>query len=331
MSQPQIEEKILRPNIFEWATSELSQDAMFSWIIQWADDKYRQLDESLHIVAKNFISLLIGEKNSSFIHNVSVGRQWEHIDIWVEVNEDIAIAIEDKVNTNTHDNQLERYRDIVKKKYKGERVKFVLSYVKTGNESKKTIEKIESLGYRSICREDIIACLSNYSGNNDIVIDYTKHILQIERETQSWKQLPVEEWCRHAWEGFYKELEKKLTIKGWDYISNRSGGFMGAWWHPVKTKDIEMYLQFEESKLCFKIYYDDEDRANVRNKYYWRLMEHTKDRYPEIVKPYRFGSGWSMTIAIVEPENLFNFSFDYFDKIVNRLKEYQKIVDECCK
>lgn len=331
MSQPQIEEKILRPNIFEWATSELSQDAFFAWLIQWADDKYRQFDESLHIVAKNFLSLLIGEKDSSFIHNVSVGRQWENIDIWVEVNEDIAIAIEDKVYTNIHDDQLKRYKYTVEKWYKGKRDKLFFSYVKTGNESKATLSYVVSSHYRYISREQIISCLSNYSGNNDIIIDFQEHLLQIERETQSWKQLPVAKWCGHAWEGFYKELERKLSIDGWDYVPNASGGFMGAWWHEVNANDVKMYLQFEESKFCFKIYYKDEDRAGIREKYYCRLMEHAKDRYPEIVKPYRFGSGYYMTIAIVEPENLFDLSFDNFDKVVHRLKEYQNIVNECCK
>ncbi|KWW30975.1 MAG: hypothetical protein AUK63_658 [bacterium P3] len=304
---------------------------MFSWIIQWADDKYRQLDESLNSVAKNFLCLLIGEKDSSFIHSVSVGRQWENIDIWVEVNDDIFIVIEDKVNTNSHDGQLKRYKETVEDWYKGKRDKLFYSYVKTGNESKATLIDVESTGYRYICRKEIISCLSNYSGNNDIVIDYRKHLLQIERETQSWRQLPVSEWCGLAWEGFYKELEKHLTIKGWGYVPNASGGFMGAWWHMVKTSDVEMYLQFEESKLCFKIYYEDEDRTSVREKYYRYLMELAKDRYPEIVKPYRFGCGYYMTIAIVEPVNLFGSSIVNVDLVVGKLNEYQKIVDECCK
>ena len=148
MSQTQIEETIVRPNIFTHATSELSQDAFFTWLIQWADDKYRQFDESLHIVAKNFLSLLIGEKDSSFIHNVSVGRQWDNIDIWVEVNEDIAIAIEDKVYTNVHDNQLIRYKETVEDWYKGKRDKLFFSYVKTGNESKATLSDVGEKGYR---------------------------------------------------------------------------------------------------------------------------------------------------------------------------------------
>lgn len=331
MSQRQIEDAIIRPNIFEWATSELSQDALFAWLIEWADDKYRLFDESLNSVAKDFLCLLIGENDSSFIHTVSVGRQWENIDIWVEVNEDIVIAIEDKVNTTTHDNQLKRYRDTVEEWYKGKRNKLFFSYLKTGNESIASLNDVEKWGYRCICREDIITCISNYSGNNDIVIDFTEYILQIERETQSWKQLPVSEWCGLAWEGFYKELEKHLDITGWGYVPNASGGFMGAWWHMVETSDVEMYLQFEESKLCIKIYYEHEDRTSVREKYYCRLMELTKDRFPEIVKPYRFGSGYYMTIAIVEPDNLFGSSIVDVDLVVGKLKEYQKLVDECCK
>ena len=37
---------IIMPNLFSYATSELSQDAFFAWLINWADDSYIKKDES---------------------------------------------------------------------------------------------------------------------------------------------------------------------------------------------------------------------------------------------------------------------------------------------
>ena len=34
----------MRPNIFEIATKELSQDAFITWLLQYADEKYKEDD-----------------------------------------------------------------------------------------------------------------------------------------------------------------------------------------------------------------------------------------------------------------------------------------------
>ena len=48
------------PNIFSFATSELSQDAMFAWLLSWADPQYRQYDANLHRVALDCVRVLTG-------------------------------------------------------------------------------------------------------------------------------------------------------------------------------------------------------------------------------------------------------------------------------
>jgi hypothetical protein len=39
------------PNLFDFATSELSQDAFICWLASWADPSYRDDDEALHATA----------------------------------------------------------------------------------------------------------------------------------------------------------------------------------------------------------------------------------------------------------------------------------------
>ena len=47
-----------QPNLFSFATSELSQDAFLCWFLSWADSKYEKLDASLHHCARGFISAI---------------------------------------------------------------------------------------------------------------------------------------------------------------------------------------------------------------------------------------------------------------------------------
>ena len=326
-----VEKRNHAPNIFNFATSELSQDAMFAWLIQWADNKYREIDAQVHSLAQNFIRLLVG--NNIEIQSVEVGRQWKNIDIWVEINNDTFLIIEDKTNTSIHDNQLERYKSIVQEEYNGKRTNLYYAYVKTGNEPLNVLKDVESKGYHTISRNEIIRCLDTYKGNNTLLHNYIQHLIGIEKETQSFKKFPVSKWGWYAWQGFYKALEKKLELKSWDYVANPSGGFLGAWWHFRPIVDGEMYLQFEEKKLCFKIYYDgNRDRSEVRWEQYNKLMNLAKQQeFNEIQKPVRFGAGQYMTIAVVDPDYLFGQGIIDMEELVNKLKCYQSLIDVCCK
>ena len=318
------------PNIFSFATSELSQDALLAWLIEWASPKYRQSDSKMHEVAIDFLKMLIGKDDSFKVNHIEVGRQWENIDVWVKINEDIFLAIEDKTNTSIHDDQLQRYKDSTIREYEGRRSELHYVYVKTGNEPKTVLLEIERPGYRTVSRSDILRCLNAYSGNNSLLLNYREYLQKIEDDTMSYKVLPENEWGWYAWEGFFKELESRLDIVNWSYVSNPSGGFLGAWWHFKKIEDGEMYLQFEQGKLCFKIYYEGErSRSEVRDELHNKLMKIAGNRFPEIHRP-RFGTGAYMTIAVISEEDIWGDGSVDFDALEAKLKQYQSLIDECC-
>ena len=54
------QQSVIEPNIFSFATSELSQDAMFAWLIKWADVKYKPTDAAIHEIAQSFVRMLVG-------------------------------------------------------------------------------------------------------------------------------------------------------------------------------------------------------------------------------------------------------------------------------
>lgn len=318
------------PNIFSYATSELSQDAMIAWLLQWASPEYGEADPDLHRTGKKFVRLLAGKSDDFHIESVDVGRQWENIDIWAEINDNTFLIIEDKTGTTIHDDQLERYKISVKREYSGKRTDLCYAYVKTSEEPRSVLMSIEQSGFKTISRAEILRCLNGYRGNDTLMVSYRKHLQGIEDSVMSYKTLPEKKWGWNAWQGFYKELESRVDIDSWGYVANPSGGFLGAWWHFIDAKDCTMYLQLEQGKLCFKISYEGEgDRSEVRFREHIKLMKLAQGRFPEIRRPDRFGTGTYMTIAVVDEESLFGNGPVNFDKLTTKLKEYETLVDNC--
>lgn len=318
------------PNIFSFATSELSQDAILSWLIKWADDKYLNVDRNLCYLGKSFLTLLTNIPQTN-IHTVEVGRQWCNIDIWAEINDDAFLVIEDKTSTTVHGNQLQRYKEAVEEEYDNQRNHLFFTYVKTGNESLSISKSIQAQGYKTINRSDILAVLNTYKGKNPLVIDFYNHLQELENATNSYKLKPIKEWKWYEWQGFYMELEKQLDVENWDYVANPAGGFIGLWWNFIENEEIRMYLQFEESKLCFKIEYegDSNNRSKIRAKYHSILMDVAKAEGTTVERPSRFGAGTYMTIGIISPENIFGDGIVNIDSLVNKLKHYEDIVKKC--
>ena len=98
----------MKPNIFNYATGELTNDAMICWMLDWAnsyDERYKNLSQDI-------LRLFTGDEDL-YVESVKIKRQYKNIDIIVEINNSHVIVIEDKVYTSHHSNQLERYREII--------------------------------------------------------------------------------------------------------------------------------------------------------------------------------------------------------------------------
>jgi len=150
----------MKPNIFEIATSELSQDALITWLLKWADNRYSAIDINLHSCAVNFVRSLIGKKADYDIKTVEAGRQWNNIDVWAEVNNDHFIVIEDKKGSKEHSDQLKKYGEIAKEHYKNEKIKIVLVYFKM--EPQGNYSNIEDAGFSLFSREVMLSILEQY-------------------------------------------------------------------------------------------------------------------------------------------------------------------------
>jgi hypothetical protein len=171
------------PNLFDFATSELSQDAFLCWMAALALHE----DVDLQRVGRGFIAWLWQRARGASVEPARVQllalpqRQVERIDILFEA--DVAGAkalflIEDKTDTSHHSHQLERYREAMKH---AETV--VPIYFKTGYHFG-TDTTAAAAGYTIIGLREWVEFLDAQTVRNDILHDYRSNArrLLVERD-----------------------------------------------------------------------------------------------------------------------------------------------------
>lgn len=323
----------MRPNIFDFATKELSQDGFFAWFIQWADKDCQTENPELHQAAQDFVKELLLNNTMEAVGTVRVTRQENNIDLLVKVDKKHIIVIEDKTNTREHSDQLNRYKDYITTNYKDYAPHFI--YLKTGNESLSNLNNIEKKkGYRVMDRKAIIELLNRHAVKSDIFTDFKEHLNAWEKETGRCTTLHAITHNWYAAEGFFMKVERAVgEWSDWRYVANPSGGFLGWWYHWVGSSVGELYIQIEnkvngDMKLTIKI--DDWDKqVDTLRDTLNKLSKIAKNHGVELEKPARFKVGEYSTVAIVK--NAFKANADEtfdFDAFVQTLKTTEKIIDD---
>jgi len=291
------------PNLFSFATSELSQDAFICWSLAWASPEFRDVDNQLHNCAINFIKSLFDKHDKiapKEIKKIEITKQDCNIDVLVIINDEYAMLIEDKIGTKIHSNQLARYLEEVKNRNFKEN-DILPTYYKTQDQG--DYPEVLKASYKFFLRSDFLNALNEYKGKNSIILDYREHLQSISDGVESYKTRPITEWEWYSWVGFYLRLQKELEDGNWDYVPNPNGGFLGMWWHFQGDEKCEQYLQLQQDKLCFKIYVDDpQDRSELRSLWHHRIIEKSAETDLVLKKPTRFGNGYYMTVCIYDGE-----------------------------
>ena len=324
---------MIRPNIFEFATSELSQDALLAYLIQWGDNKFKAEDRDLNDCAKSFIIKLLNLDSSYKIDSVKVGRQWNNIDVWALVNNKHFIVIEDKVSTKEHSNQLIKYSSIAKKHYENTDIEVKLIYYKM--EEQGQLKNVHEAGYSIFQRVDMISILNKYTSknipkHNDIILDYYRNLISIDNKINSFQKLPFTKWHKYSWQGFYSELQKELG-GSWDYIPNASGGFIGFWWNYKfsKTNEYEYYLLLQEGKLVIKLYvYNETKRREIRHFIRSVLFTQAKKQNIELIKFGRLGANMGVAALTCDYRILNSEKVIDLPLTVNKLKEIESLLNQ---
>ena len=324
-----------RPNLFEIATEELAQDTFLTWLLRWAAPKYAESDRELHECGVAFVKLLLGKEGETGfrVEKIEAQREKKHIDVRTKVNDQYTIIIEDKVNANEHSRQLERYREQTMKECERDGTELRCVYVKTTGMPRATRRNIEGKDYMVVDRKRLLALLEGHGVENVIYRDYVEWLRRIEEGEESWRTLPVGEWFKESWKGFYQQLEEMMDVESWGDVSNQSGGFVGLWWNFRKWRGCNVYWQIEQGKLCLKLGDVEENHRELRDELLRTVLEHAKEGHAEIHRPDRSRTGRFMTVAVVERQVWLGADGSLVDveAVVERLKEYGRFLDECVK
>jgi hypothetical protein len=266
---------IKKPNLYDFATSELSQDATLAYILSWGKPEYRDKHRRLNRLGECLLRALVGASanakgvanplRSVVIEKLEVETQRGRIDVQARINDDIFLIIEDKTGTCEHSGQIARYTLAVSRQEKSDGKPWTVMpvYVKTGNECRPPA----SVAHGVFLREDLLAVLDEMPNtSNTIIQEFREHLRRWQQETDNFCNTPYKEWT-HKWrakEGYYMALEawldkqpgrrNSLNDPGWGHVSNPSGGFLGFWWHWRECKALrcDIYLQIEDAS-CLKI------------------------------------------------------------------------------
>lgn len=254
------------PNIFNYATSELSQDAFICWALEYANKEGSELhnfgqDLLTALIARyneklklqGFNSLMLAGENGKqdntnkkykkipdSLNIKNIAQQEYALDITAYLSDGYVLLIEDKTNTSNHGNQLLRYKkSYVDNKYSEE--KQIRIYFKTGYQF--SFDDVNKKGWAEFTRGDLLKIMDKHKNiENQIFIDaYNYHLSEQEKFEQS---------CYYQLEKIAQKIGKEnVNWIGW--AANPNGGETMLTWH-VKT-DASCVLEKNENGQKNKI------------------------------------------------------------------------------
>lgn len=327
----------MRPNLFHFATSELSQDAVLCWLLSWAKPEHKD-DGRLHSVGVELLTLIYEEAKVALPNaftSVEVRKQSANIDILCIVNGQTAIIIEDKTGSKQHSDQLARYKDHVFTNLGFSADRVIPVYIQTGDES--DYDEVEKHGYLILGRAALLNILEGENGmiaraESDILDNFASRLREVENDVQSYLNLPPPKWTWNSWKGFYSHLQSTLGEGNWDYVPNPTGGFLGFWWYFKRAADCEIYLQLEQDKFCFKIVVEPaEKRSALRDRWHSVVISKCVERGLRAKRPGRFGSGVYMTVVLLDQEFRVTESNGLIDMeaTIKVLHFAESVLDDC--
>lgn len=294
----------MRPNLFAFATSELSLDAFLCWLLAWADPAYASEEPLLHVAATATLTAMAAKHaiNLPPIERLVIERQSDHIDVLVRVNGDaLVVAIENKLGTTEHSKQLPRYRQALARRFpQAQSVPIYFQGMDQGDYS-----AVRRAGYEVLLRPELLTLLRPAAeSGNAIVLDGLARLEAIETATAGFTSRAPQKWNGACWRGFYSALQQRLDGAGWGWVNNAGGGFWGLWWGwtaaagPAGVDPAELYLQLEEGRLTVRLAVESREAARAARDYWHpRVLAASAACGLELQRPARLAVGETMAIA----------------------------------
>ena len=262
-------------NIFDFATKELSQDAVLCWILNWVNYP----NSRLYGLGYDLLTAINGTKIPDG-EQIQVLQQKENADIVVVIpSERKIIIIEDKVYSSEHDNQIEKYRKVFSRIEKQKDVLGIKTekpyqvstvYLKTGyfydNDKLVQVDII-------IDGQKLYKIVSNavFRGESEVLDSYVSYLKRLLDWYNKFEDVTgrYEDGGYHiSWEGFtqFKMMRFIFPESMWDGISNvykvENGSSSGRPWTELSIVP----------DTCYK---DSNDRFSL----FWRIDTAKKGPY----------------------------------------------------
>ena len=253
------------PNIFKYATKELSQDAVVCWLVACARDATDELRE----LGLEFVQALMRSGNAmvidsdgqscSYERDCKVGQvlcepkqQHRNMDVYFQAKVDgkvVSFIVEDKTRAEMHGDQLKRYlRTVMKDSVTEDLIKAI--YLKTGYVFNDERENAESTGYSVFDIEDMVTFLDGDArvSVHEILRQYAEYM----ESERGYRRSALKAWNLDEnfvqWE-FMVRLGKVLQLSGkrWPARGVNVGG--SAWTQYPHWKDRdEFYWRLDSWK-----------------------------------------------------------------------------------
>lgn len=225
-----------KPNLFRYATSELSQDAFLCWLIEHLNF---HTDDVAYAVAKELLKEIISQTNAENIDipleqllhaPLTIKRQVHHIDILLTFElsnpeEKVYIMIEDKTHSGeSREKQLEFYRE----------------KLKLGQSSGCIVPVLFKTGYITQKERD------NFLKREIVLIDY-EIIYRIFAlfHPQINEDIILHNWWLHFIETYYNPIQKSINFCITDSITLRQWQqtvIKNSYVHQIVFKQLTKYL-----------------------------------------------------------------------------------------
>ncbi|MBK7384544.1 MAG: PD-(D/E)XK nuclease family protein [Flavobacteriales bacterium] len=229
-------------NLFDYATSELSQDAFFAWLCAHADTLHR--DTEVHEIARAFIRWLYESSSAKTppYEHVEVIQQHLKIDLLLRLhgagNTDHYLLIEDKTYTSDYGTQISGYLDALTKEHrraeqiwKIERDSILPIYIKTWVEGTRQAEGA-GLKARRLYLPDITKFFSKerlVGVKSEILTSWCEVRRNGHDALLRYESKPMQEWNRTQWYGCFHDVCAALPSTQdphYNEVPNAQGGFL---------------------------------------------------------------------------------------------------------
>lgn len=279
-------------NLFDFATSELSQDAMIAWLCNWINFP----DSKLFECAKEVLYMMAGNRNINLTGDITIERQMKYIDILISKKNEWTIIVEDKIASGHHSDQINRYINEIKNdsKYSDN---IIVCYFKTGLHYDYDYgDFVKNIDTR-ITGEKFLSVLNKYAGISEILDDYITHL----KKSCQWyheikKKLFAENYddCvealsyQYGQHTLFKEIFDSKNIDGPYLLYGTSGGRPWCQYQFAKIPFTFDNTSFD-SYLFYKADYkykknQDQKRPFVSLRQYCRFKEENADMQEKIKK-----------------------------------------------